>query len=84
MEANSLANHYGFDINHLQSIVFIQNGRMLIRSSAVLRVFRYMDGLWPLLSILLIVPVPVRDFIYDIIARNRYRWFGKCESCVTD
>jgi len=78
-----LALRYMSDLQMRNSLVLIQKGKVYVRSSAVLRITLYLKGLWPLLSIFLIVPVPVRDFIYNIIARNRYRWFGKCESCVS-
>jgi predicted DCC family thiol-disulfide oxidoreductase YuxK len=46
-----------------------------------LRVAKKLDGLIPLLYVFLIVPKFIRDWFYDIIAKNRYRWWGKEESC---
>lgn len=43
---------------------------------------RRMKGLWPLLFIFIVVPAAIRDFFYDFIARNRYRWFGRQGSCM--
>lgn len=56
--------------------------RAFIRTSASLRLVRYLGGWWQLLLIFWIVPRPIRDFFYDLFARYRYRWFGKHETCV--
>ena len=63
------------------SIVLVADGRVRIRSAAALAILRGLGRLWPLLSVLLVVPRPVRDWIYDWIARNRVRWFGRQSSC---
>lgn len=55
--------------------------RVYRRSEAALRIVRHLDGPWPLLRVLRIVPRPIADRLYDWIARNRYRWFGHQESC---
>jgi predicted DCC family thiol-disulfide oxidoreductase YuxK len=59
----------------------LKHERVYLRSDAVLRVFGDVGGLWWLLSGLRIVPRFVRDPLYDWVARNRYRWFGKYDSC---
>ena len=56
--------------------------RAYVRSDAALRVAAYLGGLWKLLLPLRVVPKPVRDFAYDLLARNRYRFFGRHESCL--
>lgn len=63
------------------SVVLIENGRYYLKSSAALRICRDLSGLWRLIYILIIVPKPIRDFCYDILARNRYKWFGKKDHC---
>lgn len=65
----------------VDSFVLIENGRVYHRSTAALRVARKLRGLWPLLYVFIIVPRTVRDTIYNWIARNRYRWFGKKDEC---
>jgi predicted DCC family thiol-disulfide oxidoreductase YuxK len=50
---------------------------MEIWYEAMIRAVRILGGGWSVLSIFLILPAPLRDFFYDIIAKNRYRWFGK-------
>lgn len=63
------------------SVVLVVGARVRVRSSAALAVLRGLGWLWPLLSVFLIVPRPLRDGVYDWIARNRIRWFGRQESC---
>lgn len=67
------------DVN---SIVLIQNQKAYIKSSAVLQVCRHLSGYWKLLTIFRMIPRAIRDFLYDWIAKNRYNWFGKKDSCL--
>ena len=55
--------------------------QVLLRSTAVLQALAALGGIWRAVSWLRIVPRPVRDVVYDAIAKRRYRWFGKFESC---
>ena len=64
------------------SIVLIDEKGLHTRSTAALRVARHLSGLWPLLYVFTAIPAPIRDIIYDWIARNRYKWFGKEDSCM--
>ncbi|RFU63580.1 thiol-disulfide oxidoreductase DCC family protein [Bacillus sp. V59.32b] len=76
-----LIEKYGLS-QSLNSIVLIENDKSYIKSTAALKISRNLKGGWKLLSILRIIPKPLRDFFYDIIARNRYKWFGKQDSCM--
>jgi predicted DCC family thiol-disulfide oxidoreductase YuxK len=64
------------------SMVLIADGRLHTQSGAVLRIARGLGGLWPLAYAFMIVPRPLRDWTYRIVARNRYRWFGRRDSCM--
>ena len=66
----------------LQSLILLEDAKVYTKSSAVLRISRRLSGLWPLFSVFIFVPKFLRDFMYDLIARNRYRWFGKTEQCM--
>jgi predicted DCC family thiol-disulfide oxidoreductase YuxK len=69
--------------NEVETMIVIENGKAYLRSSAALRVTRHLTGAWPLFFYLAYwVPAPIRDFFYKFIARNRYRLFGKKESCM--
>ena len=50
--------------------------------TAALRVARRLNGLWPLCYIFVVVPRPIRDALYKLVARNRYKWFGKKDACM--
>lgn len=64
-----------------KSILLVESGRVYERSTAALRIARHLQGAWKLLSLLLVVPAPVRDLVYRWIASNRYRWFGRTQTC---
>lgn len=63
------------------SILLVENDRVYDRSTAALRIARHLSGLWPALSVLLLVPRPLRDAVYDWAASRRYRWFGRLDAC---
>ncbi len=65
-----------------ESVILIDNEKTYDRSSAALRITKRLDGLWPALYIFMIVPKPIRDWVYNLIGRNRYKWFGKTEACM--
>lgn len=77
-----LLRRHGLDPAELNTFVLLEQGRMYTRSTAGLRVLRRLDGAWPLLYALIVVPRPVRDLVYKWIAANRYRFFGKSDSCM--
>lgn len=68
--------------NYLSSIVYIRNGKLHQRSSAALSILKDVGGWWWLTQIFWIVPRPIRDMFYNWVGRNRYRWFGKRQSCM--
>lgn len=73
---------YGLPQGGFDTFILLQKGRVYKRSGAALRVARNLDGLWPVLYAFIIVPPFIRDLVYKIIARNRYRWFGKKDQCM--
>jgi predicted DCC family thiol-disulfide oxidoreductase YuxK len=62
------------------SVLLIQDEKIFTKSSAVLNILKCLDGLWPLFYVFIIVPGFIRDPVYDLIARYRYKWFGAVES----
>lgn len=78
---SALAARHGIDVNELSTVVFIADDKAYTRSGAVLRICGKLRGPMRLLSPLLIVPAPLRDFGYRLVAKNRYRLFGKREAC---
>jgi len=65
----------------LESIVLIKNQRVFRKSRAILEIAWDLGGLWSIFYIFRIVPSGLGDLIYDWIANNRYKWFGKTEKC---
>lgn len=63
------------------SVVLIANGQAYTHTDAALRIARRLSAPWPLFWVLIGVPRALRDPIYRLIARNRYRWFGRQETC---
>ena len=78
----ALLRKHGLPAGALDSIVLVEGGRAWRKSRAALRIARRMDAPWPLLWPLLIVPRPVADLFYDLVARNRYRIFGTLDACM--
>lgn len=72
---------YGLLDKNVDSIVLIENGKAYIKSTAALRIAKRLGGLYPLAYGFIIIPAFLRNIVYDFIARNRYKWFGKQESC---
>ncbi len=69
--------------DRLDSMVLVEGARIYRKSTAALLTVRQLDGLWPLLAVLLAVPRPIRDAAYDWIGHRRYRLFGKRDACWT-
>ncbi|KAA9338143.1 thiol-disulfide oxidoreductase DCC family protein [Hymenobacter busanensis] len=69
------------DAQNLDTVVLVENGRVYTHSTAVLRILRQLAGPWRWLSVGIVLPAFLRDAAYRLVARNRYRWFGKQESC---
>ena len=65
-----------------KSIVLIQKGQVFIKSKAVLEISRKLRFPFPLFYIFILVPAFFRNYIYDVFSKNRYRWFGKRQSCI--
>lgn len=80
--ARQLLSAFQSPAGNINSFVLIEYGKMYTRSSAVLRVCKRLNGLWPLAYGLSIIPRIIRDGIYNWIAGNRYQWFGKREQCM--
>ena len=77
-----LLQNYNLPPDDMQSFIFIENGKVYKRSTAALKVCKHLRRLWPLCYGFIIVPAFIRDGIYNWIAANRYKWFGKKDSCM--
>ena len=63
------------------SIVLVENDKTYYRSAAALKIAKKLKWPWPLLYAFIIIPPFIRDWIYDAIAKRRYKWFGRKEQC---
>lgn len=64
------------------TFILIQERKSFTKSTAALQVLKNLGGLWQLVYVFIIIPRPMRDFVYQLIAKNRYRWFGKRAACM--
>jgi len=66
----------------VDSVILIEQDTFLIKSDAVLKIAKRLGGFFKLLFVFRVISQSRRDRIYDLIARNRFRWFGRRESCM--
>lgn len=76
-----MVQQYNISGNYMDTVVLIKNDRAYLRSAAVLQVLKGIGGVYSLALVFNIFPAFIRDGVYNFIAKNRYRWFGKQESC---
>jgi predicted DCC family thiol-disulfide oxidoreductase YuxK len=72
-----------FNLNKkdIDTVILIDGEKYYTKSTAALKIVKEFPSLWKLLYTFIIIPAPFRNIIYDFIAANRYRWFGKKDSC---
>ncbi|MBZ9532850.1 thiol-disulfide oxidoreductase DCC family protein [Cytobacillus oceanisediminis] len=69
-------------LSEVDSVVLIKEDMYYMESDAALEICRHLSSGWKLLAILKGIPSSIRDPLYQFVARNRYRWFGKQDSCM--
>lgn len=77
-----LIEKYNIQEKGLETFVLVENGNAYTRSTAALRVLRRLGGHWGFLYGFIMIPTPLRDAVYNFIARNRYKWFGRKDECM--
>lgn len=82
LKVKELLKQYHYDADDISTVILIENNKLYPQSTAVLKIFRQMSGAWPWLYAFIIIPKPIRDFLYQLIARNRYKLFGKKDACM--
>jgi predicted DCC family thiol-disulfide oxidoreductase YuxK len=80
-EGRPLAEQLGIDPDRPDSFAFVTNGHAYVKSDAVLRIARELPR-WQWTWVFHFIPRVIRDAIYDLVARNRYRWFGRRDACI--
>jgi predicted DCC family thiol-disulfide oxidoreductase YuxK len=77
-------NYLNVDIKKIDSIILYEPGISYdIKSTAALKIMSSFGGFWRITQVGWLFPEPIRNYIYDFIAKNRYHWFGKKDSCMT-
>lgn len=76
-----LSNKYGIDTNIVDSIILIKNDKVFIKSAAVMEILKDLPIGWRVFRIGIILPTAIRDYLYDLVAKYRYRIFGKKDEC---
>lgn len=73
---------FGLAKNEFESFVLIEGDKYYVKSAAALKMLRELGGIWKAFYVFILVPRPVRDFMYDLIAKSRYKIFGKRNICM--
>jgi predicted DCC family thiol-disulfide oxidoreductase YuxK len=79
--SKKILSNYSVKQDYLESLILLEENQIYFKSTAALRIARHLKGLWPIFYLLISLPVWIRDPVYDWIGRNRYRWFGKKNTC---
>ena len=74
---------FNYENPKMKSIVLIEDDNVYDKSTAALRIAKKLARPWNILYLFILLPKVLRDFFYTIIAKNRYRWFGKRDTCLT-
>ena len=77
----SLLRKHGLPLEDYDSFVYLDEGKVHTKSTAALRVLKELGGIYRALYLLIAVPKPIRVAVYMMIAKNRYKWFGKKDAC---
>ena len=72
----------GLPLDDIDTFLYIDHGKAYLRSDAGLHTCKDIGGIWKVFSAFIIVPRPIRDFIYDLLAKYRYRIFGRKNACM--
>lgn len=72
----------GLAKNEFESFVLIQDNKYYLKSTAALKMLSHLGGIWRVFYVFILFPRPIRDFFYDLIARSRYKIFGKRDVCM--
>lgn len=77
----ALYRHFGLKSEDFETIILLENGAPLTKSDSAIRILELVGQPWSLLRFCRIAPRSLRDTLYDVVARHRYRWFGVRQNC---
>jgi predicted DCC family thiol-disulfide oxidoreductase YuxK len=81
-KGQEILKHFGFKTTDFDTFILLDKGHYYTKSTGILRGAAILGGLYQLLYFFIIIPAPIRDFFYNLVARNRYRLFGKKDYCM--
>ncbi|MDE2422549.1 MAG: thiol-disulfide oxidoreductase DCC family protein [Gammaproteobacteria bacterium] len=77
-----ILHHLGLPTDHFDTMVYLEHGQVYLKSTAFLKAIVHFPFPFRLLSVFIVLPLGFRDKMYDLIARNRYRIFGRYDACI--
>lgn len=77
----ALYRHFGLESGDYETNILLENGRALMKSESSIRIFELVGPPWSLMAVLRLLPPFLRDRLYELIARNRLKWFGATDAC---
>ncbi|MEM7550034.1 MAG: DCC1-like thiol-disulfide oxidoreductase family protein [Bacteroidota bacterium] len=80
-QSQELIKKYQIQVKNLESIVLIEDSEYYIKSTAAIKIFSRLGGLWSLMNVFYVIPRFFRDQVYMLIANNRYSIFGRSDQC---
>lgn len=80
--AKEIMLHFNLENFMADSVILVEGNKVFDKSTAALKIAKRLDGGFKAFYVFIIVPKFFRDWIYDFVAKNRYHWFGKMESCM--
>ena len=81
-KSKEILSNFNFTQSDIETIILLEENKLYFVSTAALKIVRHLNFLCSLLYIFIIIPKPLRNYVYRIIAKNRYKWFGKKDSCM--
>lgn len=69
-------------IKDVDSVILVAGEKAYVKSDAVLKIGKSLGGIYRLAYVFILIPKPLRNFLYDFIAKNRYKWFGQKNECM--
>lgn len=80
-KGQELLRRYNINTDNLKTIILIEGGKYYAKTTAALRITKHLKGIWKIFYIFIIIPPIVRNIVYNIIAKYRYKWFGRKDAC---
>lgn len=81
-QGQAILSWFGLPRAHFESMLLVEGAAIHTKSTAFIRVMARLPWPWPVLTVSWLVPAPLRNWLYDRVARNRYRLFGRYPACV--